>query len=131
VTAVITGVGVVSAFGFGAPMFFGALAEGRSGIGAIRSFDASTFPTRVAGEVPVDVTAPQGPVAGAYRDRKAAFGVAAAREAWTHAGLLASRADHRADHRADSRTDIRAAPLVIALGLDGDTGMVRIARGDA
>ena len=52
-TAVITGVGVVSAFGIGAPTFFGALAEGKSGIGPIRSFDASTFPTRIAGEVPV------------------------------------------------------------------------------
>ena len=49
-TAVITGVGVVSAFGIGAGPFFGGLTEGRSGIGRIRSFDASTFPTQVAGE---------------------------------------------------------------------------------
>lgn len=94
-TAVITGVGVVSAFGVGAPTFFGALAEGRSGIGPIRSFDASTFPTRVAGEVPVHV-------ASAYRDRKVGFGVAAAREAWTQAGFAGT-------------SDV---PLVIALGLE-------------
>jgi 3-oxoacyl-[acyl-carrier-protein] synthase II len=84
VTAVITGVGVVSAFGVGAPTFFGALAEGRSGIGPIRSFDASTFPTRVAGEVPT-------PIASNHRDRKVS---------------------------ADDRDDNRAAPLVIALGLE-------------
>lgn len=106
-TAVITGVGVVSAFGVGALTFFGALAEGRSGIGAIRSFDASTFPTRVAGEVPTHLAATADALAafGAHRDRKVRFGVAAAREAWTQAGLVAASGDNR-------------APLVIALGLE-------------
>jgi 3-oxoacyl-[acyl-carrier-protein] synthase II len=51
--AVITGVGVVSPFGVGTTVFFDALAAGRSAVGPIRSFDASTFSTRVAGEVPV------------------------------------------------------------------------------
>jgi 3-oxoacyl-[acyl-carrier-protein] synthase II len=51
--AVITGAGVVSPFGIGTKVFFEALAAGRSAVGPIRSFDASTFPTRVAGEVPV------------------------------------------------------------------------------
>jgi 3-oxoacyl-[acyl-carrier-protein] synthase II len=101
-TAAITGVGVVSAFGVGTPTFFGALAEGRSGIGPIRSFDASTFPTRVAGEVPVHATASTVPQ---HRDRKVGFGVVAAREAWAQAGFGGARDDN-------------AAPLVIALGLE-------------
>jgi 3-oxoacyl-[acyl-carrier-protein] synthase II len=96
-TAVITGVGVVSPFGAGAPAFFGALAEGRCGIGPIRWFDASTFPVRVAGEVPASPAIP----AAAHRDRKASFALAAAREARACA--------------SDSTPD---AALVIALGLE-------------
>ena len=45
--AVITGAGAVSAFGVGLPALFDGLAEGRAAVGAIRSFDASTFPVRV------------------------------------------------------------------------------------
>ena len=116
-TAVITGVGVVSAFGVGAPAFHGALAEGKAGVGPIRSFDASTFPTRVAGEVPVVALdaawlAPRiGDPAlaaelerdGALRDRKIGFGLVAAAEAWARAGC--------GEHERD-------ATLSIALGLE-------------
>ncbi|HEU0029996.1 MAG TPA: beta-ketoacyl synthase N-terminal-like domain-containing protein [Kofleriaceae bacterium] len=112
---VITGVGVVSAFGVGAPALFGALAEGRSGISRIQSFDASTFPTHVAGEVPVRATdrawlvehgvdaarADALATTGALRDRKIGFALAAAIEAWTRAG-----------------SDDRDAALVMALGLE-------------
>jgi 3-oxoacyl-[acyl-carrier-protein] synthase II len=106
--AVITGVGVVSPFGVGADVFWDALAAGGSAVRPIRSFDASTFPTRVAGEVPVDrIDAAwildQIPdrqradgrfaerlskalhaceQAGVLRDRKVAFGLVAALEAW-------------------------------------------------
>ncbi|WP_428268330.1 beta-ketoacyl-[acyl-carrier-protein] synthase family protein [Haliangium sp.] len=52
--AVITGAGVVCAFGVGRERLFDALAAGESAIGPIRCFDAATFPTRVAGQVPVD-----------------------------------------------------------------------------
>lgn len=57
-TAVITGVGIVSAFGVGADVFFNGLAEGQSAIRSIRSFDASTFPTQMAGEVPLEILRP-------------------------------------------------------------------------
>jgi 3-oxoacyl-[acyl-carrier-protein] synthase II len=70
---VVTGLGVVSPFGAGAAAFLGGLAEGRSAVGAIRSFDARTFPTRVAAEVPVSP---------GTRDRKIGFAVLAAEEAW-------------------------------------------------
>ena len=111
-TAVITGVGAVSAFGLGIEALFIGLAEGRSGISRIRSFDASTFPTRVAGEVPVpDASAAwlsgqlgEVPVEpGALRDRKLGWGLLAAAEAWRMAGCGEAE---------------RAASLVVALGLE-------------
>jgi 3-oxoacyl-[acyl-carrier-protein] synthase II len=114
VTAVITGVGVVSAFGIGTRALFDGLAAGASGISRIRNFDASTFPTHVAGEVPVphvdgawlgdalhrpDLASALG-ASGALRDRKIAWGLLAAREAAAQAG------------------DVRDAALVLALGLE-------------
>ncbi len=117
-TIAITGVGVVSAFGVGLEALFAGLTAGRSAISRIRSFDASTFPTRVAGEVPVvrtDVAwlaralGGDGTLAhelradGALRDRKLAFGLVAAGEAWRNAGCGESE---------------RAASLVMALGLE-------------
>jgi 3-oxoacyl-[acyl-carrier-protein] synthase II len=117
VTAVITGVGAVSAFGVGVDALWSGLAAGASGISRIRSFDASTFPTRVAGEVPVARAdaAWLGPAlddaayaqelgaAGALRDRKVGFGLLAAAEAWRMAGCGEAE---------------RSASLVIALGLE-------------
>lgn len=113
--AVITGVGVVSAFGVGAPAFFRALEEGRSAVGPIRSFDASAFPVRVAGEAPietiranwlanqaVELAGERNDLSrlfegwerdGMLRDRKIGLGVLAALEAWAGAGLGATSAD--------------------------------------
>ncbi len=48
---VITGLGVISPNGIGKEKFFQALASGTSGIKPITFFDASGFPTRIAGEV--------------------------------------------------------------------------------
>lgn len=47
----ITGIGIVSPCGTGVEHFWTALLEGRSGIGPITGFDASTLETRIAGEV--------------------------------------------------------------------------------
>lgn len=102
--AVITGVGVTSAFGVGRDRLWDGLAAGGSAVGPIRSFDAATFPVRVAGEVPVvaptadwlvehaphprsDAVADGLEDAGGLRDRKVCFALAAAAEAWRHAGL--------------------------------------------
>lgn len=115
--AVITGIGAVSAFGVGIEALWAGLAEGRSAISRIRSFDAASFPTHVAGEVPVpraDAAWLGGVLgdaayaralgdAGALRDRKVAFGLLAALEAWRMAGC------------GDGE---RRASLVIALGLE-------------
>lgn len=114
-SAVITGVGAVSAFGIGARALFDHLAAGASGISFIRNFDASTFPTQVAGEVPVPrvdgtwLAEQIGSVdlverlaaSGALRDRKIAWGLLAAREACAIAGDVS-----------------RDASLVLALGLE-------------
>lgn len=48
---VITGVGLVSPLGIGTSETWNGLLEGRSGVGPITRFDASDFPTRIAGEV--------------------------------------------------------------------------------
>ncbi|UQA59167.1 beta-ketoacyl-[acyl-carrier-protein] synthase family protein [Polyangium aurulentum] len=118
--AVITGVGAVSAFGVGVSALLDGLAAGRSAVRPIQSFEARTFPTRVAGEVPVVETnarfvrdtlgawlhpgeAEAWERAGLLRDRKVCFGLAAAAEAWRGAGCGEGE---------------RAAALSIGLGLE-------------
>ncbi|QOC91711.1 beta-ketoacyl-[acyl-carrier-protein] synthase family protein [Micromonospora craniellae] len=85
---VVTGLGPVSSIGIGVSAFTDGLREGRSGISPIRSFDASGFPHRNAGEVPgfrpealldrIDV---------ACWGRSAQFAAAAARLALADSGL--------------------------------------------
>jgi 3-oxoacyl-[acyl-carrier-protein] synthase II len=48
---VVTGIGLVSSLGIGTELNWRALCAGQSGVGAITRFDASQFPTRIAGEV--------------------------------------------------------------------------------
>jgi 3-oxoacyl-[acyl-carrier-protein] synthase II len=48
---VVTGLGIVCPVGIGVDDSWRAIVAGRSGIGPITQFDASTFPTRIAGEV--------------------------------------------------------------------------------
>src|SRR5215208_4202518 len=48
---VVTGLGIVSPVGVGLDESWRAIVAGKSGIGPITRFDASTFPTRIAGEV--------------------------------------------------------------------------------
>jgi 3-oxoacyl-[acyl-carrier-protein] synthase II len=48
---VVTGMGVVCPVGIGLEETWKGLVAGKSGIGPITQFDASTFPTRIAGEV--------------------------------------------------------------------------------
>ncbi len=122
--AVITGVGVVSPFGVGTSTFWRALREGRNAVRPIRSFDVTTFQTKIAAEVPIvhanrswieghltgddsdlpfDRVLTDAEVSGALRDRKAAFTLLAGAEAWRAAGCGEAE---------------RNAPLVIALGLE-------------
>ena len=48
---VITGMGAITPLGHSVDELFRALVAGRSGVGLITGFDASTFPTRIAAEV--------------------------------------------------------------------------------
>jgi 3-oxoacyl-[acyl-carrier-protein] synthase II len=49
---VVTGLGVVAPNGVGKEAFWSACVNGRSGVGPIRAFDASSHPVRIAAEVP-------------------------------------------------------------------------------
>jgi 3-oxoacyl-[acyl-carrier-protein] synthase II len=49
---VVTGLGVVAPNGIGREAFWSACLNGRSGVGPIRSFDASGHPVKIAAEVP-------------------------------------------------------------------------------
>ncbi len=75
----VTGMGVVCPIGSSIAAFDASLRAGRSGVRAISIFDASTLPTRIAGEAELPEEAPLG-------DRKIAFAIEAARQALRHAG---------------------------------------------
>lgn len=89
-TAVITGIGVVSAFGAGATRFWDGICSGVSAVRAIESFDASTFPVTVAAEVPGNIVA-DCPVSVHQRDRKVVFALRAAEQALQQAGITGLR----------------------------------------
>ncbi len=85
---VITGLGAVTPIGLDAPSTWEAAVAGRSGIGFIEAFDASSFPVRIAGEVrgfDPDLHVP--PKEARRMDRNVLFAVAAAQEAWADAGI--------------------------------------------
>ena len=48
---VVTGLGILCPVGVGVEETWKNIVAGKSGIGPITQFDASTFPTRIAGEV--------------------------------------------------------------------------------
>ena len=88
----ITGVGAVTPVGNDAAATWSALAAGRSGVGPITTFDASSFPVRIAGmvrnfdpEVRIRDFGPR-----YCLSRQGAFGVAAAEEAVADAGIGAN-----------------------------------------
>jgi len=91
---VVTGLGLVSPVGIGVEPAWQSLVAGRSGIGPITLFDASTYPTRIAGEV-------KGFEPGDFMDKKEArrndrfiqFALAAAEMAMKDSGLDLSRED--------------------------------------
>jgi len=104
---VVTGIGVVSPVGNGRSGFWRGLVGGRSGIGPLTLFDASTFPVRIGGEVKglgLDGLAARFPKARGERDRKVWLGLAAAEESLTDAGLAAG--------------DLCAAALHVGVGLE-------------
>src|SRR5207302_1748413 len=85
---VVTGLGAVTPIGADAPSTWRAAVAGESGIGFIRSFDASEFPVRIAAEVKdFDPTQVASPKDARRLDRNVLLSLGAAREAVADAGL--------------------------------------------
>jgi 3-oxoacyl-[acyl-carrier-protein] synthase II len=85
---VVTGIGAITPVGKSAPETWDALINGRSGITAIESFDASDLPVRIAGEIhDFDGEALMGPKRFRRSARFSQLAIAAAREAVADAGL--------------------------------------------
>jgi 3-oxoacyl-[acyl-carrier-protein] synthase II len=90
---VVTGLGALTPIGNDPDAFHAAQLAGRSGVRTLRRFDASAYPTRIAGEVDVDV--------GAWLDRKQArrldrfaqLAIIAAEQALDRSGLDLERED--------------------------------------
>jgi len=85
---VITGMGVVAPNGIGIENFWDSLVHGRSGIRRITHFDASSYPSQVAGEVnDFDPTNYMSPKSTRRTDRFSQFAVACARMALDDANI--------------------------------------------
>jgi 3-oxoacyl-[acyl-carrier-protein] synthase II len=91
---VVTGLGIVSPVGNDLATAWGNIIAGRSGIGPITNFDASAFPTRIAGEVrDFDPTRWIPPKDVKKMDFFIHYGVAAALMAMQDAGLEVTEAN--------------------------------------
>ncbi|MDW8479538.1 MAG: beta-ketoacyl-ACP synthase II [Xanthomonadales bacterium] len=85
---VVTGLGLVSPVGNDVASAWASVTAGRSGIGPITHFDASGFPTRIAGEVRGFDPAAWIPAKEVKKmDPFIHYGIAAALQAWRDAGL--------------------------------------------
>ncbi len=87
---VITGLGAVTPIGGDAESTWEAMKAGRSGVGPITTFDASSYPVRIAGMIKdfEPHTDLPGPPFARHLHRAATFGVAASVEALADARLL-------------------------------------------
>jgi 3-oxoacyl-[acyl-carrier-protein] synthase II len=85
---VVTGIGVISAFGPGGAPYWDGLRQGRCGIRPITLFDAEGFRSRIAGQVPEIPEPPPLPVDGSlHLSRNDRLALWAAAEALQAAGL--------------------------------------------
>jgi len=97
---VITGMGWITPLGHDIETVWSALLAGKSGVGPIDHFDASTFPTTFAGQVKeYDFTRlVADPSLHEHTSLNTRFALGAARQAWTQSGLE--------DHRDLDRTRV-------------------------
>lgn len=85
---VVTGLGVVAPNGVGKDAFWKALMEGKNAIGPITRFDASSYATRIGGEVKDFIPHPKIPLEHLpHMDRAYQLGVTAAFQAVEDAGV--------------------------------------------
>lgn len=146
---VVTGYGAVSPLGVTADQTWQNLISSQNGIDTIKSFDASTFPVKVAGEVknfdPVDYMDPK---TARYTDRFAQFAIAASRQAIEHSGLVIDDSNryeigiligtgiggtHSMEEQVsvlNSRGPMRVSPFIVPMMIaDNATGRVSIETG--
>ena len=91
---VVTGMGMVSPLGNDLASSWDGIINGRSGIGPVAGFDASTYPTRIAGEIRnFDVTQWVPPKDAKKMDPFIHYGVAASVMAMADAGLEVTEAN--------------------------------------
>jgi len=85
---VVTGLGIISPVGNDIATAWENVVAGRSGIGLVTRFDASSFPTRIAGEVKgFDVSAYMSPKEARHFDTFIHYGIAAGTQALRDSGL--------------------------------------------
>jgi len=85
---VVTGLGIISPVGNDIATAWENVVAGRSGIGPVTRFDASSFPTRIAGEVKgFDVSAYMSPKEARHFDTFIHYGIAAGTQALRDSGL--------------------------------------------
>lgn len=91
---VVTGLGVVSPVGNDIPTAWANLVAGKSGVARITRFDASAFPTQIAGEVKdFDVSSYMSPKEARHFDTFVHYGVAAGAQALRDSGLEVTEAN--------------------------------------
>src|SRR5690348_15456463 len=90
----ITGLGIISPVGIGVDAAWRNIVEGRSGIGRITRFDATGFPSQIAGEVKgFDVTKYLSGKEARRYDTFIHYGLVATMEAVKDAGLEGHQGD--------------------------------------
>ena len=91
---VVTGLGIVSPVGNDIPQAWSNIVAGKSGVGPVTRFDASSFPTRFAGEVrDFDITAYLPAKTARGFDTFIHFGLAASAQAIADSGLEVTEAN--------------------------------------
>ena len=91
---VVTGLGIISPVGNDIASAWDSIVAGRSGIGPVTRFDASSFPTRIAGEVKgFDVATYMSPKEARHFDTFIHYGIAAGSQALRDSGIEVSEAN--------------------------------------
>lgn len=91
---VVTGLGIISPVGNDIASAWDSITAGRSGIGPVTRFDASSFPTRIAGEVKgFDVSAYMAPKEARHFDTFIHYGIAAGAQALKDSGIEVTQAN--------------------------------------
>ncbi|KAF0852712.1 mitochondrial 3-oxoacyl-(acyl carrier protein) synthase II [Andalucia godoyi] len=116
---VVTGLGCVSPFGVGRHVFWQKLKDGQSGITALRAFDCSKFPSKIAGSVPRQGQFGFNPSSYSYIDERMMapfiqFAMVAATEAVASAGFVEH--DFRTDEGLRQRTGVSIASGIGGIG---------------